>query len=368
MIDTSFPGWLAARNAQRDYSAPWLVQAVQAGAQMANDRAKLPLQLQQMSLQNDAAQLQIEHQGLMNDLVARTIQDEKDDLPRYMDAMEPYRNNPIGLMDAPIPAFKSQKYQNLWSDARIDAGRSFAVQGEKYRLAEDYKIVGEAQLLGFKADPPTNGRYDPNTVSDAGAFIEEHKTKELEAKQKNELEKIQERNSWRFDPITGEPIAGGGSADKELRYASDVADLKAQLRASEIATRKMLPGSDEAIAAFEKHQQLKDKLDALEQKAGGRTKADVELVTYGGKQFLKNTVTGALHEVSKTVDRQQFIAAHLTSYLRDMPGGDADKAARELGDIYDKHLAPAATAGTNQPPSGNAGFRYDPATRKLVPR
>ena len=95
------------------------------------------------------------------------------------------------------------------------------------------------------------------------------------------------------------------------------------------------------------------------------------VMKFGGKDFLVNPATGSSTELDKTVSKQQFVAQHLSGFMRDSLV-DAQEAVKQLGQIYDTQLAPMAGA---QGEGGTAGapspappiLRYDPTSGKVVP-
>ncbi len=97
--------------------------------------------------------------------------------------------------------------------------------------------------------------------------------------------------------------------------------------------------------------------------------ADIVLVEFDGNKFLKNTKTGALHPLEKHESKKNFIAKHISSWMKDNLW-TADEAAKNLGEFYDKNLGstetPTAPAAKSisirvQKPDGTVGVI--PATR-----
>ena len=122
-INASVPPWLQ-RNWEPKPSfdpSPWLQQAYK----WNQDAQEVPLRVQGLALQNQAAQLAIAHQATENEVQGLQLQQYQAELPQMMDLRKQYANDPVGLMNHNA-SFSSPVLQKQWIDMQTAAAKSLA--------------------------------------------------------------------------------------------------------------------------------------------------------------------------------------------------------------------------------------------------
>lgn len=157
-------------------------------------------------------------------------------------------------------------------------------------------------------------------------------------------------------------------ATKEIQVAEKVSQLRSQLRQSQGRVsdnwRAPMEITPQVKDEMENQQQIKDQLDVLQKD----TLVEPQVKLIEGKKFLVNPKSGAVHEISKNITKREFIAQHVSNWVRDNPGITPDEAATSLSQFYDKYLGESTEQNSPAQPSQSpkATLRYDPNTKRFI--
>lgn len=159
-LDTQVPAWLQRNWSPRETfdPTPWLQERYKRQV----EQQVLPLKLQGMALENQANRLQIEHQGIQNDLQREEMASFARDLPRLRTARMEAAKVPGGSIAIKNPGFESKTAMQLWQEQqKMDAATAYG-QAIHQATIDDMKAVTEAtQLTGKVLTPGENGQFDP---------------------------------------------------------------------------------------------------------------------------------------------------------------------------------------------------------------
>lgn len=169
-LDTSPAPWLQRAWSPRETfdPTPWLQERYRRQV----EQAKLPLQLQGMALQNQAAQLQIEHQGIQNDLANEDLNAYRRDLPRIKDFGDMTKGDPLKMLETPPPQLESIQGQQILSNQIRQASQvGFAQRHqalETAKIAIATKAYEMGQDIPMSTDPVTGKpTFAPKDIEEA---------------------------------------------------------------------------------------------------------------------------------------------------------------------------------------------------------
>lgn len=187
-LNTEMPPWLQRNLAPGNHDSPWLLDAFKTGMALNEQRQKLPLQIQEMELQNKAHKLAVDHQGMVNDQLNDEMDNYNEDLETLRASLSQAAKTPGGSIAMQAPTFRSKKAQEAWRQQQIiDAQTSYG-QALHQRVIEESKIATEAMGLVDAPilRPRADGTFDPDELQDAAsklrAYKEHEKLKEIEAR------------------------------------------------------------------------------------------------------------------------------------------------------------------------------------------
>lgn len=271
----------------------------------------MPLQIQGMAIQNQAAQLGIEHQGILNEMQGMQLNQYKDELPRFKQAVAETNGDPVALMNR-VESFQSPVLQQQWTNLQKSAAQTSLGLAHNEQIKGDFQAAADLVRKGMP--PPElnpDGTINRSSLAQTARAYEEHQAKIAEL-----------RTAWRYD-AEGNPVA------------LDVAQIRAnaQLDAAKIRANA-LPG-----------QMIEPQVKIVE-----------------GQKFLVNPKTGHWEHLEKHVSRGEFIEKHALKWAADNLM-TPEQSAEALGKFYDAALsagpAPAPAA------SGTKVLKWNPTTQKL---
>lgn len=183
-IDASPPPWLQRNWAPREPfdPTPWLQERYRRQVQ----QSKLPLELQQMELQNAAAKLGIEHQGMVNELQGMQLQKYQEELPLFQQAIKETGGDPTKILNR-VQSFQSPLLQDQWTSMQHQAANTLGGLLQKERVVNQMKQVYYIQSHnGSVPEPGADGMYDQAQLNAATEAIDKRE-------QEQELERIAAR-------------------------------------------------------------------------------------------------------------------------------------------------------------------------------
>ncbi len=167
--DLQAPAWLQRNWQPREPfdPTPWL----QERYRRQQDAQILPLKLQQMELANKAAQLQIEHQGIENDIVNLDMNAYRDDLSRIRAFREATGGDPLKMAETPPPALFSAKGQQTLANQIKQASQVGYVQRHQDLETAKFALATKAAEHGYSipmtTDPVTGQpSFDTQAIAD----------------------------------------------------------------------------------------------------------------------------------------------------------------------------------------------------------
>lgn len=269
-LDTQVPPWLE-RNwapAQSFDPTPWL----QERYSRQIDAQTIPLKIQGMQLQNQAAQLEIEHQGIANEQASLEMQQFRNDLPMLNEWFKSTEGDPVKLLKGPTPTVRSLRAQQQVLNARkmaADTTLGMAFVKDQTALSQ---TAATLMNEGYPLDKARNddGTLDPQKVRLMAA-------QRLKHKEEAALNEIYARQEHYYDPLTGMPVYGR-LADRDTARAQALANLKQQLRDSQAITDSARGNVDletgqtympDMAEEIRKQEFLHDQIAALEAPRGG---------------------------------------------------------------------------------------------------
>lgn len=163
-INGEVPPWLAKNWTPREPfdPTPWLQERYRRQVQ----QAKLPLELQQMELQNAQARTAIEAQGMQNELHGIQLQQYQQELPELGKLMAETGGDPKKLLSMPIRTFNSPQIQKQYLDTLHAAAGTEQELLRKERMLGQIKLENEIIGRGGKLPPVLeDGTRDPDALS-----------------------------------------------------------------------------------------------------------------------------------------------------------------------------------------------------------
>ncbi len=245
-LNNQFPHWLESRFATHPgESPPWLSSAIQTSMQHAERQAKMPLELQQMALRNKATQLEIEHQGIQNDVLNEEMNAYAEDLPILRDYLDTVSKTPGGSLVTPAPMLRSRKgIESVLQHQKMDADTILG----KTMMEDQIALTKEAaKVLDAGIDPTpafNNGRWDRSALSDLSL-------KAVEDTNMRAANLRKASNSWHYD-AQGNPITRAGNPPAAVATLEYRQKLKQQITDAE------------AFGEFDTADSLRDDLAALD--------------------------------------------------------------------------------------------------------
>lgn len=199
-LDTQIPAWL-----QRNWAptpafdvTPWLQERYRRQV----EQQKLPLQLQQMALQNEVTKAGIEHQGMMNELAGMQLQQYQEELPRLKELATQYSSDPVGLLNH-TETFSNPLLQKQWADLQKSAAMTQAGLAMIERTKQNW--ITYRELVSKGAPPPKvnpDGTIDEQSLAESAQAYQSY------------LDRTAEQRYGYHDPV---------------RLARRIADLRTEL-------------------------------------------------------------------------------------------------------------------------------------------
>lgn len=284
-LDTSPAPWLQRAWSPRETfdPTPWLQERYRRQV----EQAKLPLELQGMALQNQQAQLAIEHQGMQNDITNLQLQQRKDQMPLVNDWLKSIATKPLQeQLNDPGPTVTDPQLQQTITNYKERVANTLIGQGLKQKiLGQKIAVANIIEAGGTPPPPDANGFYDEGALADAKTAALEAKSKReiservagITAEEQAKLDFAQKNLPTEISLETAKAEAKAKAAakyekDPTLKLATDLADIQAQLRASEQKTMGM-KDTAEINAELENQKRLRDTIATVQSKLGGKDSA-----------------------------------------------------------------------------------------------
>lgn len=358
-LDTQLPAWLQRNLAPREPfdPTPWLQERYRRNVAAQ----EIPLRLQHMALVNQSAQLDIAHQGMVNDVQADELRRVQDEQPLMAQWMKETQGRPDLILNSPAPSVMSQRNQQVILNARKMAadtafGRAMALQ-ETAKVQRLTHLVNRGGELPEPTKDPVTGAM---TYRDADISAAERAVDERE--QQQWMERIQAQTGWHYDEF-GNPVQGAAREPTPIAVSKRIGELTAQLRASQAKTLEPNEGNPEYQAELARQASINAELDSLRK---GTAIAKPEIQVVGGEQYVVNPRTGHYEKLNKAPSKEQFIAANIVKWAADHME-DAAAAAQQLGEVYDQSIKPQAGGAPATPPASASGWKQVGGFKVRIP-
>lgn len=275
-LDTSIPPWLQRNLAPREPFdvTPWLQERYRRQV----EQQKLPLQLQQMALQNEASRLGVEHQGIVNEMQGTQMMAYKDELPRFQQLVSETQGNPNAIINR-VESFQSPVLQKQWLDLQTQAAKTQA--GLAMLEGTKQKWIAARELAATPGVPPIQ-------TDQAGNPSEEWLASASQAKATFQQGINEQRYGWRW------------TVDEDGNLIP-TQEMVAKIRANAVPGAKVVP----------------------------------EIMEFGGRKYLVNPKTGHSQLIDQRKSKSEFIQQNALKWARDS-GMTPEDAAQSLSDFYDK--------------------------------
>lgn len=295
--------WLQKSWGPTDHSADNLLPWLKFGYEAAQQKAKLPLEIQGMALRNQAQQAAIEHQGIINELQGQQLASYNSELPRFQQVVKDTGGDPISIMNR-IESFNSPVLQNQWLQLQKQAASTTLGTAHNEQVVND--IRSAADLVKKGMPPPSmnpDGTVNRESLAETAQAYADHQAQIAAA-----------RTAWHYD-AEGNPVA----LDVAQTRANAMMEA-AKIRANAVPGQGVTP--------------------------------EVKIIE--GNKFLINPKNGHWEHLEKHQTKSEFVEKHALKWAMDnmMTPEDSVKA---LGDVYDKTIAPLSAPPNPVPTPKSTG-------------
>lgn len=187
-IDTQPPPWLQRNWAphQSFDPLPWL----QAGYQRAIDKETIPLKIQALNLQNEAARLGIQQQAMATELQGEQLRQYQEELPAFNDWLKASGGSAKALTEGPLPTFASPMLQKQALDVVGAASKTqYGLLMHERTVEQERAALDLLKRGGREVKRLPNGMLDAGDLSAVAGEVQEreHTLK---------MEEIAGRTAW----------------------------------------------------------------------------------------------------------------------------------------------------------------------------
>lgn len=278
-IDTSIPPWLQRNWTPREPfdPTPWLQERYNRQV----EAQKLPLQLQGMALQNQAHQLAIAHQGMLNEAAGLELMNDHADAPLLQEYLNKVAQTQGGSLVVKAPAFRGKRARDVvLNQEKMDSDTAYGISLKQRIIDQTRRAASLPAIPGVPIPRPrADGTFDEaelgaaeqaalawkqqNEIAQDAARIsaqEAARTREMQARQPLEIAQINAR---------AEAEAKAKQMyerDPAMTAGMDLARLKESLLQSQQQTRNIAESTPELEAELSRQRQLQTVIDTMESK------------------------------------------------------------------------------------------------------
>lgn len=373
-LDTSIPPWLQRNLAPREPFdvTPWLQERYRRQV----EQQKLPLQLQQMALQNEASRLGVEHQGIVNEMQGTQMMAYKDELPRFQQILNDTAGDPVKIMDR-VESFNSPVLQKQWLDLRQSAAATTLGMAHREQIINDMKQAASLTEKGFPVAVRPDGTVDRDSLTKASQDFRTYNEQLMNQRYGYHYlqNQVGEGNIGDAVPVkaqdTGEVIGhyvqgAHGPRFQPLPHSSATTNFRLRQR-----IESEIQGAEDT-EDYEKADQLRADLRRFDATVPGfgaaKKMADADRMAVQSLYHRIGQINAQITKLADTTDETQAGQKLALSF-------EAAKLQRQINAIvkkYEANPSPAATSpalppATTQPAPSAPGIPvYDPVKRALV--